>query len=40
MVVIVAPEAREAMEHGTYRWNPFPIGRVIEGDKKVRLTNL
>ncbi len=37
MIVIVALDAREAMERAAGRWKPFPIGRVIEGDKKVHL---
>jgi phosphoribosylformylglycinamidine cyclo-ligase len=40
MVAIVAPDAREAVEHGAYRWSPFRIGRVVEGEKKVHLVNL
>ena len=37
MIVIVAPDAREAMESAAGRWKPFPVGRVVEGDKKVHL---
>ncbi|MGD1048471.1 MAG: phosphoribosylformylglycinamidine cyclo-ligase [Candidatus Krumholzibacteriaceae bacterium] len=37
MIVIVAPGAREAMEHAAGRWKPFLVGRVVEGDKKVHL---
>jgi phosphoribosylformylglycinamidine cyclo-ligase len=37
MIVIVASGAREAMESAAGRWKPFPIGRVVEGDKKVHL---
>ena len=37
MIVIVASDAREAMERAAGRWKPFPVGRVVEGDKKVHL---
>jgi phosphoribosylformylglycinamidine cyclo-ligase len=40
MVVIASPGAADAIAHGDYRWNPFAIGSVIEGDKKVRIVNL
>ena len=40
MVVIADPGAMDALAHGAYRWNPFPVGRVVEGDKKVHIVNL
>ncbi|MDD4858408.1 MAG: phosphoribosylformylglycinamidine cyclo-ligase [Candidatus Krumholzibacteria bacterium] len=40
MVVIVPADTDEAVESGRYRWNPFQIGRVVAGDKKVHLVNL
>jgi len=40
MIVIVGVGAKEAVASGAYRWKPFPIGRVVEGAKEVRLLNL
>jgi phosphoribosylformylglycinamidine cyclo-ligase len=40
MIVIVSPGAEEAVSRGAYRWNPFPVGRVIAGEKKVHIINL
>jgi phosphoribosylformylglycinamidine cyclo-ligase len=37
MVVIVPAGADKAVASGSYRWDPFPIGRVIEGDRKVHV---
>jgi phosphoribosylformylglycinamidine cyclo-ligase len=37
MVVIVSAGADAAVERGSYRWAPFPIGRVIEGSREVRM---
>ncbi len=37
MVVIVPAGADEAIGQGSYRWDPFPIGRVTAGDRKVRI---
>ena len=40
MIVIVPPDAEGAVSGGPYRWKPFPIGRVIAGEKKVHIINL
>ena len=40
MVVIVSPENDGAMRSGGFRWNPFPIGRVVAGNRAVHLKNL
>ena len=40
MVVIVASEHDGAMRSGKYRWKPFPIGRVVAGDRAVHLKNV
>jgi len=40
MIVIVSPGAEEAVSRGTHRWKPFPIGRVVEGDRKVHIISL
>jgi len=37
MVVVVPAGADEAIGRGSYRWDPFPIGRVTAGDRKVRI---
>jgi phosphoribosylformylglycinamidine cyclo-ligase len=37
MVVIVPAGTDKAVARGSYRWDPFPIGRVIAGDKKVHI---
>ena len=40
MVVIVGPKSENAMRRGGYRWDPFPVGTVVAGDRTVRLTNV
>ena len=40
MIVIVAPGDEAALKAGTYRWQPFPVGRVVAGDGVVRLLNV
>ena len=40
MVVIVAAEAEDALKRGDYRWDPFPIGTVVAGERKVHLKNV
>ena len=40
MVVIVSAEDDGAFDAGDFRWKPFRIGRVVKGEKKVRLVNL
>lgn len=37
MVVIVPAGTDKAVARGVYRWSPFPIGRVIAGDRKVHI---
>jgi phosphoribosylformylglycinamidine cyclo-ligase len=39
MIVIAAPESEGAIARGTYRWQPFRIGRVAAGEKNVRIVN-
>ena len=40
MVVIVSAEDDGAFDTGDFRWKPFRIGRVVKGERKVRLVNL
>jgi phosphoribosylformylglycinamidine cyclo-ligase len=37
MVVIVPAGTDAAVARGSYRWDPFPIGRVINGNREVRI---
>jgi phosphoribosylformylglycinamidine cyclo-ligase len=37
MVVIVPAGADKAVAGGAYRWKPFPIGRVVEGNREVHI---
>jgi phosphoribosylformylglycinamidine cyclo-ligase len=40
MIFIVPPGAGEVISRDTCRWKPFPIGRVVVGEKKVHVINL
>jgi phosphoribosylformylglycinamidine cyclo-ligase len=37
MVTVLPSGSDEAIDEGEYRWKPFRIGKVIEGEKKVHL---
>jgi phosphoribosylformylglycinamidine cyclo-ligase len=37
MVVVVPAGTDKAVGRGDYRWKPFPIGRVIEGNREVHI---
>ncbi|RKZ05336.1 phosphoribosylformylglycinamidine cyclo-ligase [bacterium] len=40
LVVIVPPDDEGNVPKGEYRWRPFPIGRVVEGQREVKIINV
>jgi len=40
MIVVVSSRDDDLLPEGDFRWKPFPVGRVVAGERNVRLANL
>jgi phosphoribosylformylglycinamidine cyclo-ligase len=40
MIVVVSSRDDALVPEGDFRWKPFPVGRVVAGERNVRLANL